>query len=177
MELSASQEDYLEAILGLIGQTGSARVRDIAERLSVAKSSVTVALRALAKRELVNYEPYELVTLTDQGQVLAERVRRRHKALSGFFTDVLNVDEAVAEANACRIEHAVGDGVMRRLRCFVEFMSDSSVTAKALPRAFREYCTQRGRSGGCEGCKASADRGVAAASSLRSQGDRNEQGK
>jgi len=167
MELTASQEDYLEAILRLIGQTGNARVRDIAERLSVAKSSVTFALRGLAKRDLVNYEPYELVTLTEQGQALAERIRRRHKALSGFFTDVLGVDEGIAEANACRIEHAVGDGVMRRLSCFVEFMSESSVPAKELPQAFREYCAQHRGSGNCEGCKVAAHR----ASENEMQGD------
>jgi len=158
MGLTASQEDYLETILGLIRQTGNARVRDIAKWLGVAKSSVTVALRGLAKRALVNYEPYQLVTLTDRGQVLAERIRRRHNALSGFFTNVLDVDGEIAEANACRIEHAVGDGVMRRLSCFVEFMSESSVPAKELPQAFREYCTQHRRSGDCEGCKVAAKR-------------------
>jgi DtxR family Mn-dependent transcriptional regulator len=158
MELTASQEDYLEAILGLIRQAGNARVRDIAEQLNVAKSSVTFALRGLAKRDLVNYEPYQLITLTDQGRALAEQIRRRHKALSGFFTDVLDVDAGIADANACRIEHAVGDGVMRRLSCFVEFMSSSSVAAKELPRAFREYCARHRQSGDCEGCKVAAKR-------------------
>ena len=158
MELTASQEDYLETILGLIRQTGNARVRDIAERLSVAKSSVTFALRGLAKRDLVNYEPYQLVTLTDQGQALADRIRRRHKALSGLFTDVLDVEAGIADANACRIEHAVGDGVMRRLSCFVEFMSSSSVPAKELPQAFRDYCAHHRRSGDCEGCNVAANR-------------------
>lgn len=158
MELSASQEDYLEAILGLIGRTGNARVRDIAEHLNVAKSSVTFALRELAKRNLVNYEPYQLVSLTEQGQSLAERIQRRHKALSGFLTDVLDVDAEIADANACRIEHAIGDGVMRRLSCFVEFISQSMTPAKDLPRAFREHCAQHRHSDDCEGCKVAAKR-------------------
>ena len=76
-ELSMSQEDYLEAILDLARQAGVARVKDIAERMRVAKSSVTVALRSLAKRGFVHYEPYQFVTLTEQGQLLARRVRSR----------------------------------------------------------------------------------------------------
>lgn len=152
--LSASQEDYLEAILGLIRQTGSARVRDIAKRMKVAMPSVTVALRALSKRELVRYEPYELVALNDRGQLVAEKIRRRHKALSEFLTGVLDVDGSTAEANACRIEHAVGDGVMRRLNCFLGFMSQSGVPARRLPRAFRKHCAGLRRSGHCCDCKA-----------------------
>jgi len=158
MELTASQEDYLETILGLIRQTGNARVRDIAERLSVAKSSVTFALRGLAKHGLVDYEPYQLVSLTKEGQAAAERVRRRHTGLSCFLQEVLDVDEIIAETNACRIEHAVTDGLVRRLSCFGEFMSDSSVPARRLPEAFREYCEEQRRTGKCDGCKVGAER-------------------
>jgi DtxR family Mn-dependent transcriptional regulator len=158
MELTASQEDYLEAILGLIRQTGNARVRDIAEQLSVAKSSVTYALRALAERGLVNYEPYQLVSLTNEGEGAAQRVRRKHGGLSRFLQDVLDVDETIAEANACRIEHAVTDGLVRRLSCFGEFMAASSVPARQLPEAFRQYCQEQRRTGSCEGCKLAAER-------------------
>ncbi|HEV57217.1 MAG TPA: MarR family transcriptional regulator [Phycisphaerales bacterium] len=158
MQLSASQEDYLEVILGLVAETGNARVRDIAERLGVARSSVTVALRSLAKRQMVKYEPYQLISLTNEGLRVGERIRRRHSSLSRFLQDVLDVDEAIAEANACRIEHAVTDGLVRRLSCFGAFMSASSVPARRLPRAFREYCEEQRRTGSCEGCKLAAER-------------------
>jgi len=153
MELTASQEDYLEAILGLIRQTGNARVRDIARRLGVAKPSVTFALQGLARRHLVNYQPYQLVTLTERGTELAEQVRSRHRGLSRFLQDVLDVDEKIAEENACRIEHAVPDGLVRRLSCFGEFISQGDVPSRRLPAAFRRYCAKQRRSGSCEGCK------------------------
>jgi len=146
----------LETILGLVRETGNARVRDIAERLGVAKSSVTVALRSLAKRELVNYEPYQLISLTDEGQRAAERIRGRHTGLSRFLQDVLDVDEEIAEASACRIEHAVPDGLVRRLSCFGEFMAGSDVASRRLPEAFQEYCADQRRTGKCEGCKVAA---------------------
>jgi DtxR family Mn-dependent transcriptional regulator len=158
MELTASQEDYLEAVLELIRRTGYARVRDIAERLNVAKSSVTFALRGLAKRGLVDYEPYQVVSLTREGEAAAERVRRKHRGLSRFLQDVLDVDEAIAEANACRIEHSVSEGLLRRLSCFGSFMSESSVPARQLPEAFRAYCQEQRQTGSCEGCKVAANR-------------------
>lgn len=153
MELSASQEDYLETILELVLASGSARVRDIADRLGVAKPSVTLALQGLSKRELVDYEPYQLVTLTEQGEAMAESVRRKHRALSRFLQDVLDVAEPIAEASACRIEHAVPEGLVRRLSCFSEFMSKSEVPSREIPGAFREYCSRQRQSGACEGCR------------------------
>ena len=157
MELTASQEDYLEATLALIRETGNARVSDIADRLSVAKPSVTFALKRLAERQLVNYEPYQLISLTESGKAAAERIHRKHKGLSRFLQDVLDIDEDVAEANACRIEHAVTDGLVRRLSCFGEFMSTSSVPAHKLTNAFREYCHEQLRTGNCDGCKAAKE--------------------
>jgi len=154
--LSGALEDYLEAISQLENEKGYARARDVAHALSVHKSTVTAALHSLSEKGLINYSPYEMVTLTNAGKGLATNVVRRHKALSRFFTDVIGVDKKIAEANACRIEHSIGNGVMRRLNCFVEFMLDSSVPAKELPEAFREYCAERRGNGNCESCKVAA---------------------
>jgi len=123
-KLTASQEDYLEAVLLEVRRNGSARVRDVAARLDVAMPSVTGALKALAKRGLVNYQPYELITLTPRGRRLGEKVAGRHRALREFFTDVLGVEPATAERNACRIEHAVDDDLLERLRSFAAFVAD-----------------------------------------------------
>ena len=65
-KLSASQEDYLEAIWALIWTEGIARVGDIADRLDVSTPSVTGALKSLAKHKLVEYTPHKYVTLTDR---------------------------------------------------------------------------------------------------------------
>ena len=46
--LSASMEDYLEAIFHVAAEKGAARAKDISKRMKVNSSSVTGALRALA---------------------------------------------------------------------------------------------------------------------------------
>ncbi|HAU38767.1 MAG TPA: metal-dependent transcriptional regulator, partial [Phycisphaerales bacterium] len=57
--LSPTLEDYLEAIYSEIRASRVARVRDIARALKVGMPAVTAALKTLARRELVNYEPYQ----------------------------------------------------------------------------------------------------------------------
>jgi DtxR family Mn-dependent transcriptional regulator len=71
----------------------------------------------------VNYDPYQLITLTDRGRQAAEAVRDRHQVLRRFLTEVLALEEPVAEANACRMEHAVDDRAMGRLSEFVDFVN------------------------------------------------------
>ena len=96
INLSASLEDYIEAIFHIVAEKQVARGKEIAKRLKVSNASVTEALRALSKRELINYEPYEVITLTDKGREVAEDVIRRHEALKDFFVKVLAIDEKIA---------------------------------------------------------------------------------
>ena len=118
--VSSAMEDYLEAILRLSERGGVARVRDIAGALDVALPTVTGALRNLAGRELVNYRPYELITLTAKGREVARKTARRQEVLSRFLTEVLGVPAEAADADACRLEHGLSPGTMDRLVAFME---------------------------------------------------------
>ena len=141
MKLTSSQEDYLEAILALIRQGRVARVRDIAKRLGVGKPAVTAALKTLAKRELVNYDPYQFITLTERGQAAAERIDDWHVTLRRFLQRVLGLGHNVAEANACRMEHCADEVVLRRLRCLGEFMQTAADDADTPQEAFQRFMT------------------------------------
>jgi len=120
--LSASLENYLEAIHHIVAEKQAAKPRDIAKRMQVNNSSVTGALRALAERGLVNYAPFDVVTLTRPGSTIAESVVRRHEALSDFFVRVLGVDEETAEESACKMEHEISPLILERFIQFAEFM-------------------------------------------------------
>jgi DtxR family Mn-dependent transcriptional regulator len=138
-ELSAALEDYLEAMAQVIAERGTARVRDIATALSVHKSSVTGALRSLAEKGLVDYAPYEIATLTPKGQEIARRIAHRHEVIRGFLVGVLSVDEAMAEANACRMEHDLDREVLERLRLFAEFVNRCPHCGQERLQAFQQY--------------------------------------
>ena len=138
-ELSASLEDYLEAIFNIARDSNMARSKDIAESLGVAKSSVTGALRALKKKGLANYRPYDSVTLTDTGRVVAEEIVRKHDTLSLFFIDVLNVDEDMAQRAACSAEHALGSEIIGKLLCFVEFVTKDGKKGDNVASRFQRF--------------------------------------
>ena len=118
--LSASLEDYLETIFHLVEEAHVARVRDIAARMNVQMPSVTGALHSLAAKDLVNYDPYNYITLTPRGDALAREVVRRHEVLTRFLADFLGLDQETAERNACHMEHAIEPVVLQRLVEFVE---------------------------------------------------------
>jgi len=120
--LSASMEDYLEAIYHIVAEKQAARAKDISVRLEVNSSSVTGALRALTEKKLVNYAPYDVITLTPKGKRIAKDIVRRHQALSDFFVKVLSIDKKIAEEGACRMEHALPREILDQLVKFVEFV-------------------------------------------------------
>ena len=139
-KLSASLEDYLEAIFNLADESDIARSKNIAETLGVAKSSVTGALRELKKRELVNYKPYGYVTLTESGRNAAQQVVRKHNVLKAFFVNVLGIKNDIAQEAACKAEHSLGPEVIARLLAFIEFVTQRSANGIHLAEEFEQFC-------------------------------------
>ena len=142
--LSASLEDYLEAIYNLSLENEVARSKDIAKLLGVAKPSVTGALKNLSLKKLVNYKPYGFVTLTEQGRLQAKAVAEKHAIIKSFFVDILGVDKTVAGKAACEIEHALGPQIMERLIGFVDFIGQNSKDGHDISKKFIEYCNNKG---------------------------------
>jgi DtxR family Mn-dependent transcriptional regulator len=138
--LTRRREDYLEAVFELAARDGVARVRDIALRTRVSKSSVTAALKQLARAGLIEHDPYQLVRLTPRGHALAGQVRRKHDVLRGFLVEVLSIEPPRAEANACRMEHVVDDQVLRRLVLLSEFLRDRPPPVADWVERFAAYC-------------------------------------
>jgi len=119
--LSASLENYLEAIYHLIEENKVARSKDIASKLEINRSSVTGGLQALRDRGLINYEPYEFITLTEEGRRLAENVVYRHNTLKEFFINVLSIEAEEADEAACRMEHGISKNITNRLMDFAHY--------------------------------------------------------
>lgn len=119
IEVTSVQEDYLEAIFFLTEKGGIARSKDIAHQLNAHKSTVSNTLRVLQQRNLVHFEPYGLIKLSDEGFVVAQRVASSHRLLKNFLHEILLLDDITAEKNACRIEHVVDAEVIERLSVFI----------------------------------------------------------
>lgn len=148
--LSANMEDYLETIYHIVSEKKAARAKDIAVRMAVNSASVTGALRLLAEKGHINYAPYDVITLTPSGEVLARDIVRRHEILKDFFTKVLDVDEREAEDNACKMEHAVSPVIIDRLVRFVEFIQICPRGGEEWIGGFRQFCDRDDALSGCE---------------------------
>ncbi len=105
--LTQSLEDYIEAIYHLEKQNRVARVKDIAEFLSVQMPSVTGAVKNLKKKKLVNYEKNSFISLTEKGHTVARSILRRHTVLQTFLEDILLLPRAQAKQIACKLEHSI----------------------------------------------------------------------
>ncbi len=123
--LSASMEDYLEAIYQLQAAHQVARVRDIARLLGVKMPTVSGALKALAARQLVDHEAYGYATLTDEGRELAEQVHHRHTAIVELLERVMQLPAEQAEDEACKLEHALSAAALERMRLLTSFVQEN----------------------------------------------------
>jgi DtxR family transcriptional regulator, Mn-dependent transcriptional regulator len=87
---------------------GYIRSIDIAAELHVTKPSVSYAAKRLRENGYITMDRDGLITLTDKGQAIAERIYSRHKTLTIFLAR-LGVDEKTAALDACKIEHDISD--------------------------------------------------------------------
>ncbi len=91
----------------------------IATRLHVSKASVNRAVNTMIENGLAIKAPYGEVSLTDIGMRTSENVLRKHLVIKRFLIDVLGVEDAVAEQEACGIEHNISDATLAKFERLV----------------------------------------------------------
>jgi DtxR family Mn-dependent transcriptional regulator len=109
---SPAVEDYLKAIYRLQAEIDSpVTTNGLGDWLGVTASSASGMLRKLDDLQLVVYEPYRGVQLSDAGWAAAMRVVRRHRLLELFLSKTLGLswDQVHDEAEA--LEHALSPGL------------------------------------------------------------------
>ena len=128
VKLSQSLEDYLEMVHMLRLANGIARVRDIAAALKVKMPSVAKAVIELKKLGLVTQEPYSGIELTSEGALVASQILNRHILLKSFLIK-LGISEAIADKDACCMEHILSAETLEKIEDFVN-SPNTGVTAK-----------------------------------------------
>ncbi len=115
-------EQYIETIDEVQRKKGYAKVVDVAQALDVGLPTVTEMFQKLSEAGLVNYEKYSGVTLTEEGQAMADGLHEKHETLKEFLT-ILGVPAGVADSDACAMEHNVSGETLDRLTGFVSFVN------------------------------------------------------
>ncbi|HIS13036.1 MAG TPA: metal-dependent transcriptional regulator [Candidatus Ornithospirochaeta stercorigallinarum] len=108
MDAKESSEDYLEAILIISNEKKVVRNIDIARHLEFSKPSVSIALKKLKEKGLIEIDGDNLVTLTKEGLEIAEKTYQKHLGITRVLIS-LGVDKKTAEKDACRIEHVISE--------------------------------------------------------------------
>lgn len=139
VKITASLEDYLEAIYEIIEQKQGVKAVEVAKRLNVKRSSVTEALKNLSEKNLVNYGRYDVISLTPSGVKVAKKVIEKHKTLFDFFTKILGLSAEEASISACKVEHVITEDVLQRLIAFIEFNNNYYCSEKKYIDEFQKF--------------------------------------
>ena len=112
---STARENYLKTIFELqSARTDNApiAVGTVARALGVTAGTVTGMVKKLARQNLLHYQAYAGLRLTDEGRALAVDILRRHRILESFLVEIVGLDWADVHEEAERLEHAVSDRVL-----------------------------------------------------------------
>lgn len=125
MKLTKSLEDYIEAAYLVKKENGAIRLKDVAKKVCVELPSANQAMKRLAEKGLVEYEKYELIKLTEEGERAGSSVYRKHQVLFDFLTKILKVDEKTASEEACCMEHYLSSKTINKLMKFIKIQKSS----------------------------------------------------
>ena len=127
MSVNESAENYLETILILGKQLPVVRSVDIANELGFKKSSVSVAMKNLRKKEHILVDSSGFITLTKTGREIAEMIYERHQLLTCLLTN-LGVPAEIAAEDACKIEHVISRESFDAIKTHVRQSDQSCIT-------------------------------------------------
>jgi DtxR family transcriptional regulator, Mn-dependent transcriptional regulator len=105
-EFHPAFEEYCEAIYELKEDDVDVIQARIAERLLVSRPAVSEMIKRLEAEGLITIKS-TAISLTPDGQRLAERVVRRHRLAERFLTDILGLSWADAHKEAGKWEHVI----------------------------------------------------------------------
>ncbi len=117
--LSEAQEDYLKQIYLLTEAVPLAGTQALADRLRVAPASVTVMIQKLGEMELLAYEQYKGVRLTDTGLAAALEILRHHRLLESFLHQALGYGWDEVHDEAEKLEHYISEVFEARMAAWL----------------------------------------------------------
>jgi DtxR family Mn-dependent transcriptional regulator len=122
--MTISEENYIKVIyhLSLVSPKG-VNTNAIAGMLDTKASSVTDMLKKLSEKELVAYQKYQGVSLTEKGFYSAKMIVRKHRLWEVFLVDKLNFSWDEVHEIAEELEHIKSENLINKLDAFLDFPS------------------------------------------------------
>lgn len=117
--ITKASEEYLKTMYVLKKQNGNIRVTDVAKKMNCTKPSVNKAIHNLKDNNLLNYESYGAIELTEEGENLAKKILEAYDIVYLFLKEVLGLDSEKAEVEAEKIKLAITDETINKLAKYV----------------------------------------------------------
>lgn len=108
MNIHASAEDYLEAILILQEKGGNVRSIDVARHMNFSKPTISAAMKQFRENGYIEMDDGHNISLTEPGAEIARKIYERHRLIAQILMD-LGVDEETAYMDSCKIEHSISE--------------------------------------------------------------------
>ena len=103
---SLVEENYLKALFHLSGNgVGEVNVKDLSKSLNIKMPTVNSMMKKLSEKELVFYETYKPLRLTDQGILKAALIVRKHRLTEMFLVEKMGIGWEQVHDIAEQIEH------------------------------------------------------------------------
>lgn len=121
-KMTISEENYLKVIYHLshVSPKG-VNTNAIAGMLETKASSVTDMMKKLSEKELVNYQKYQGVTLTQKGFLSAKMIVRKHRLWEVFLVEKLGFAWDEVHEIAEELEHIKSESLINKLDEFLGF--------------------------------------------------------
>jgi DtxR family transcriptional regulator, Mn-dependent transcriptional regulator len=103
--MTLTEENYLKALFHLSLENKEVSVLDLSKSLSIKMPTVNSMVKKLAAKNLVQYEKYKPLSLTNDGKTEAGLIIRKHRLVEMFLVEKLGFGWDEVHEIAEQIEH------------------------------------------------------------------------
>lgn len=132
-EMTSAMEDYLEMIYRNSLESGYIRIKKLAHLLNVQASSATKMVQKLGDLNMLFYEKYGLIYLTEKGNKVGKYLLNRHNSIESFLKIIGIKTNALKETEL--IEHYISFETLEVLEVFKNFLLEN----KDIMERFLQY--------------------------------------
>lgn len=118
--MSTSIENFVKVVFQFEQNEGlNTRMGTIARALGISNAAATDMSRKLADKNLLHYEKYQQLRLTDGGRKMALHVIRKHRLWEAFLYRVFNLSLHEIHREAEMLEHQTSDFLAEKISNFL----------------------------------------------------------
>ena len=112
---SPTEENYLKALLNLADEKGEVSVNDLSKRLSISMPTVNSMVKKLAEKDLLHYESYKPLRLTEKGEKSAALIIRKHRLTEMYLVEKMGFGWEQVHHIAEQVEHVQSEEFFEKI--------------------------------------------------------------